>query len=126
MNDLLRASVMVALAAAVGSSLPAQAQAQDAVAASPPAASALTSAAGAGEPDPARGRRAYQRNCSVCHGLRGEGGLGPALGGIARRRTADEIAQQIKSPVGAMPRLYPSPIDDRQLLDLQAYLKQLS
>jgi len=45
--------------------------------------------------------------------------------GLATRLSADEITRQLKSPRGSMPRLYPAPIDDRLLLDLQAYLLQL-
>lgn len=82
-------------------------------------------AASASDPDLQRGRRLFQRYCTVCHGLRGEGGLGPPLQGIAQRMSADQISQQIREPRGSMPRLYPSPIDDRALADLRAYLLQL-
>jgi len=111
--------IAVGLLAAIGLGSPARAQDSDAAAATG-AVPAI-----AGEPDLAKGRRAYQRNCAVCHGPRGEGGLGPPMQGLATRLSADEITRQLKSPRGSMPRLYPAPIDDRLLLDLQAYLLQL-
>lgn len=77
------------------------------------------------EPDLAKGKRVFQRNCTVCHGLRGEGGLGPPLQGIAKRLSPEDITRQLVEPRGSMPRLYPSPIDDRALADLQAFLLQL-
>ncbi len=89
------------------------------------AAEHAASAASASDPDLQRGRRLFQRYCTVCHGLRGEGGMGPSMKGIAHRISADQISQQIREPRGSMPRLYPSPIDDRALADLRAYLLQM-
>lgn len=102
-----------------------QARAQEAAASqvAPPASAA--SAAPSNEPDLAKGRRAFQRYCTVCHGMRGEGGLGPPLQGIAKRMSPQEITRQIMEPRGSMPRLYPSPVDDKMLIDLRAYLLQL-
>lgn len=111
--------IAVGLLAAIGLGSPARAQDSDAAAATG-AVPAI-----AGEPDLAKGRRAYQRNCAVCHGPRGEGGLGPPLKGIAARMSPEEIARQLMEPRGSMPRLYPSPIDAKLLIDLRAYLLQL-
>ncbi len=116
--------IAASLLAAIGSTGPARAQdsgAADGASASTTSELPTTMA----EPDLAKGRRAFQRNCAVCHGPRGEGGLGPPMQGIASRLTADDIARQLKTPRGSMPRLYPAPIDDRLLVDLQAWLLQL-
>ncbi len=110
--------IAVSLIAAAGPHTPAAAQ-EAAVPADPAASASLD------EPDLVRGRRAYQRNCAVCHGPRGEGGLGPPMRGIGSRLSADEITRQLKTPRGVMPRLYPSPIDERLLVDLRAWLLQL-
>jgi len=119
--------IAACLTAAIG--LMAPVRAQEAAAAADPAsasASAATAASTASaEPDLVKGRRAFSRNCTVCHGLSGEGGLGPPLKGITTRLSADEITHQLKNPRGSMPRLYPAPIDDRLLADLLAYLQQL-
>ncbi len=76
-------------------------------------------------PDLAKGKRAFQRYCSVCHGLRGEGGLGPPLLGVAKRLSPEEITRQLMTPRGSMPRLYPNPVDDKLLIDLRGYLLQM-
>lgn len=127
MSDLFHPGLIAAgLLAAIG--LTSQARAQEAAVAPPPAASAAASAPSStlpNEPDLAKGRRAFQRNCSVCHGLRGEGGLGPPMKGIGARMSPEEISLQVVEPRGSMPRLYPNPIDAKLLIDLRAYLLQL-
>jgi len=99
-----------------------RAQAQEAAAAAAPPASGTASSPA---PDPVRGRRAFQRYCGVCHGTRGEGGLGPPLQGISTRLTSEQITHQIVEPRGSMPRLYPSPVDGSTLGDLLAFLGSL-
>jgi mono/diheme cytochrome c family protein len=114
-SRVLRASLIAASLLAAAGFMP-QVHAEEAA----PAASAPPS-----EPDLAKGKRVFQRNCTVCHGLRGEGGLGPPLQGIAKRLSPEDITRQLMEPRGSMPRLYPSPIDDRALVDLRAFLLQL-
>jgi mono/diheme cytochrome c family protein len=76
-------------------------------------------------PDALKGKRAFQRYCAVCHGARGEGGLGPSLQG-ARARLGDEaIRHQLREPRATMPKLSPQPVDDRALDDLLAYFSHL-
>ena len=99
-----------------------RAQAQEAAGGAAPVASGTASSP---EPDPVRGRRAFQRYCGVCHGTQGEGGLGPSLQGISTRLTSEEITHQIVEPRGSMPRLYPSPVDGPILGDLLAFLGRL-
>lgn len=71
------------------------------------------------------GRKIYQRFCSVCHGTRGEGGLGPVLQGAFAVKGKDALVAQITKPKGAMPQMYPAPIDDKALADLLIFLEKL-
>jgi mono/diheme cytochrome c family protein len=72
------------------------------------------------------GRKTYQRFCSVCHGTRGEGGLGPVLQGVFVGKGKDAVVAQITQPKGAMPQMYPTPIDDKALADLLIFLEKLN
>lgn len=72
------------------------------------------------------GRKIYQRFCSVCHGTRGEGGLGPVLQGVFVGKGKDAVMAQITQPKGAMPQMYPAPIDDKALADLLIFLEKLN
>ena len=118
----LRIGMLAVLAAAsFGAAAPGWAEEGAASAAAQPA----SDAASASEPNPQRGRKAFQRYCSVCHGAKGEGGVGPTLQGISTRLSAEQIEHQIIEPRGAMPRMYPSPIDKAVLVDLSAYLQLL-
>lgn len=114
-------SALIAAAAAMATLPLARAQG----AAAPVAAPAAAAPAGSAEPDLAKGRRTYQRHCSVCHGLRAEGGLGPSLKGIGKRMSADDLTHQLMQPRESMPVMVPSPIGPGQLPDLLAYLLQL-
>lgn len=77
-------------------------------------------------PDVRRGQKAFARYCAVCHGAHGEGGFGPNLQGVSKRLTPDQIRQQVMTPRGSMPHLYPSPVSDETLSELQAFLSRLS
>ena len=113
----------LAALAAITCALPPAGQAQEAAA--PAAAAVSSSAASSTGPDPVRGRRAFQRYCAVCHGAKGEGGLGPPLQGISARLTDEQIRHQILEPRNSMPRLSPAPVDAATLGDLLAYLGRL-
>lgn len=118
----LRIGVLAVLAAATfGAAAPVWGDEGTASVAAQPASDAASGSV----PDPQRGRRAFQRYCSVCHGPRGEGGVGPSLQGISARLTAEQIEHQIVEPRGSMPRLYPSPVDKSTLGNLNAYLQLL-
>ncbi|MEJ8859212.1 cytochrome c [Variovorax robiniae] len=111
---------LVAAALAASLVMLPQAEAQQ-----PAAPTASEPAAAPGEPDLAKGKKAYQRYCSVCHGMRGEGALGPALQGISKRMTQEDITRQLMEPRGSMPKMYPTPIDDKIWADIRSYLMQL-
>jgi len=83
------------------------------------------SVAQADEPDLAHGKAVFSRNCALCHGAAGAGGLGPKLKGIKDRKTDAEIESQLKEPKGTMPKMYPAPVGDKDLADVVAYLKSL-
>jgi mono/diheme cytochrome c family protein len=96
------------------------------------ATSALASSAspasrveGAAPPDPAQGRKVFQRICSLCHGVQGEGGVGPVLQGVGQRLSSEQITHQILEPRGAMPRLYPTRVDAAAVANVVAYLQTL-
>jgi len=91
-------------------------------AASPP----LSSAPGAAN----QGEAVFNRLCASCHGASGEGLTGPTLKGIGHRLSTGEIAAWIMNPIVppgsssglVMPRLYPSSLTERELLDVAAYV----
>jgi len=73
--------------------------------------------------DPGKAKAVYARNCALCHGANGGGGVGVSLKKLAERRSDAEIEAQIKEPKGAMPKLYPNAVTDADLHGLVDYLK---
>ena len=86
----------------------------------------LASYAGQGAPEGRRpagsGSELFQRNaCLACHSIGGSGGsLGPALDGVRRRKTRDEIITWLKDPQAVKPGTlmptYPLTEEERCLL----------
>jgi mono/diheme cytochrome c family protein len=72
-----------------------------------------------------KGRKIFQQYCSVCHGTKGEGGMGPALKGVFVQKGKDAVVAQITKPQGSMPLMYPNPIDEKALADLLVFLENL-
>jgi len=86
-------------------------------------ASATQTVASAG--DAAKGEAIFTTNCVSCHGAKGAGGMGPSLKGEkARKDTAAAIAW-IKNPQPPMPKLYPSPLSEKDVADVAAYVESL-
>jgi len=56
-------------------------------------------------PDADRGAELFQANCAGCHGVGGEGGIGPALaGGLARFGSIEDVVSFVSTGVpGSMP-----------------------
>lgn len=73
--------------------------------------------------DPLQGQVIFQLNCAVCHGINGQGLVGPNLYHVASRKSQVGLIQQVisgKTP--PMPQFQPSP---ETMADLLEYLKNL-
>jgi mono/diheme cytochrome c family protein len=73
--------------------------------------------------DPVQGRVIFQLNCAVCHGINGQGLVGPNLYHVASRKSEVGLIQQVisgKTP--PMPQFQPSP---ETMADLLEYLENL-
>ncbi|WP_245811723.1 c-type cytochrome [Paraburkholderia megapolitana] len=73
----------------------------------------------------AHGEAVFAAHCAACHGAMGEGGLGPALKGVAGRLNVDGIAASVRNPAGAMPRLVPAVLSDQDVNDVARYVATL-
>jgi hypothetical protein len=51
--------------------------------------------------------------------------MGPVLQGAFVGKGKDFVVAQITKPQGAMPKMYPIPIDDKALADLLIFLEKL-
>jgi ubiquinol-cytochrome c reductase cytochrome c subunit len=85
------------------------------------APSATASATSGGD----RGAQLYAANCASCHGAQGQGGFGPSLHNERSRRDLDAAVAWIKNPAPPMPKLYPSPLSDRDVEDVAAFIEKL-
>jgi mono/diheme cytochrome c family protein len=73
--------------------------------------------------DPVQGQVIFQLNCAVCHGIQGQGLVGPSLSHVAARKSRVGIIEQVisgKTP--PMPQFQPSP---ETMADLLEYLESL-
>jgi mono/diheme cytochrome c family protein len=73
--------------------------------------------------DVVKGQVIFQVNCAACHGIQGDGLVGPSLRRVAHRRSKLSLIQQVvegKTP--PMPKFQPSP---EVMADLLGYLEQL-
>jgi mono/diheme cytochrome c family protein len=88
------------------------------------AGSSMQTVASAG--DPAHGAAIFGANCASCHGANGVGGgIGPALKGEKVRKNTSAAIAWIKNPQPPMPKLYPSPLSDKDVADVAAYVESL-
>jgi mono/diheme cytochrome c family protein len=71
------------------------------------------------EGDPAAGEQVYADECSSCHGVSGEGGVGPAMSSVAGEGEA-EIVEVVLEGEGDMPSF--SDLPDQDIADLVAYI----
>ena len=55
-------------------------------------------------PDLDAGRRVFESQCAVCHGLKGGGGRGPNLNRPKLNKAPDDAALRRSSPRAASPR----------------------
>ena len=69
------------------------------------------------------GSRLFLLNCAGCHGIAGQGLVGPNLHGVAQRKNNRQLIQQVVSGrTPPMPRFQPEP---QAMADLLAYLQSL-
>jgi mono/diheme cytochrome c family protein len=76
--------------------------------------------------DAANGKKLYAANCAACHGATGtEGGVGPSLKGEKSKKNQAAAVAWIKNPKPPMPKLYPSPLSEKDVNDVAAYVETL-
>ena len=94
-------------------------------AATPQATVAATEPAATRPPNGASGQITYGQVCASCHGMQGEGGIGPKLVGVHERLGHEKIVEWIKNPSEKMPKLYPSMLDEQGVVDVSEFLKRM-
>jgi len=76
--------------------------------------------------DAAHGKQIFSTNCAGCHGATGiEGGVGPSLKGEKAKKNGDATIAWIHDPKPPMPKLWPSPLNDKDVQDVAAYVQSL-
>ncbi|HEY4439323.1 MAG TPA: cytochrome c [Candidatus Elarobacter sp.] len=76
--------------------------------------------------DAAHGKQIFSTNCASCHGATGvEGGIGPSLKGEKAKKNYDQTIAWIHDPKPPMPKLWPSPLNDKDVQDVAAYVQTL-
>lgn len=76
--------------------------------------------------DVAHGKQIFSANCSACHGPTGvEGGVGPSLKGEKNRKNYDQAIAWIHDPKPPMPKLWPQPLNDKDVSDVATYVESL-
>ncbi|HEX3672373.1 MAG TPA: cytochrome c [Candidatus Cybelea sp.] len=71
------------------------------------------------------GERLFAANCASCHGAGGAGGIAPSLRGESLRMNYATLVSWIEDPEPPMPKLYPSPLSERQVRNVAAYVLTL-
>jgi len=76
--------------------------------------------------DATHGKEIFTANCTSCHGATGtEGGVGPSLKNEKSRKNTDQTIAWIKNPQPPMPKLWPSPLSDKDVADVAAFVQSL-
>lgn len=72
--------------------------------------------------DAVKGHAIFQINCAGCHGLEGQGRVGPSLDDISKRKSRVSLIHQVISgQTPPMPQFQPSP---QEMADLLKYLEK--
>ena len=75
---------------------------------------------------PQVGKTIFSANCATCHGATGtEGGVGPSLKNEKSRKNYAQTIAWIHNPTPPMPKLWPSPLNDKDVQDVAAYVQSL-
>lgn len=72
------------------------------------------------QPPLVRGEMVFAGFCAACHGARGEQGVA-----ASKKRTIEALAAFIRNPTGMMPRLYPAPLDDAEVVAVATYVREV-
>jgi mono/diheme cytochrome c family protein len=73
--------------------------------------------------DQVLGHAIFQMNCSGCHGMTGQGRVGPNLHAVSKRKSTKGLIQQVISgETPPMPQFQPNP---QEMADLLSYLQTL-
>ena len=73
--------------------------------------------------DPVQGQAIFQMNCAGCHGLQGDGSVGPSLQKVSKRKSRFGLIHQVTSgETPPMPQFQPSA---ETMADLLSYLETL-
>jgi mono/diheme cytochrome c family protein len=73
--------------------------------------------------DPVQGQAIFQMNCAGCHGLQGDGSVGPSLQKVSKRKSRFGLIHQVTSgETPPMPQFQPSA---EKMADLLSYLETL-
>ncbi len=86
---------------------------------------AASAASGATAGNTGRGGAIFRTNCSVCHSTNGGSGVGPSLDRESKRRNYEQTVAWIMQPDPPMPKLYPSPLSEKDVRDVAAYVQSL-
>jgi mono/diheme cytochrome c family protein len=83
---------------------------------------------GASAPTEVDGAELFLRRCAACHGIEGEGNVGPGFAGVADRLTPEEHASVIRQgrvgTIGQMPAF--ADLTDEEVAALVEYERSLS
>jgi glucose/arabinose dehydrogenase/mono/diheme cytochrome c family protein len=83
---------------------------------------AAPGAAGADDAPMRRGQEVFTANCAVCHGPKGKGTIGPALGGNKSLQNAEHVVTQIHRGGGAMPA-FADQLTPQQIAAVATYIR---
>jgi mono/diheme cytochrome c family protein len=89
------------------------------------AESATAAPAGTTVGNTGRGGQIFRTNCAVCHSTSGGSGVGPSLEHESKRRNYEQTVAWIMQPDPPMPKLYPSPLSEKDVRDVAAYVQSL-
>lgn len=73
----------------------------------------------------AKGQNIFQNICAVCHGVKGEGGMGLPLKNIGDRLTQQQTIEKIKNPKEPMPKLWPNVLSDQAVQEVAEFVRTL-